>query len=67
MGAGGFLTPIASPGATASAILELRDDPEVRLQMGQNLKRRVQEYFAQDVMIDAYRATYQDLLAAGVV
>jgi glycosyltransferase involved in cell wall biosynthesis len=67
LGAGGHLTPIASPGATAAAVLVLHDDRELRLRMGQSLQRRVQQYFDQQVMTDSYRAVYQDLLQPEVV
>ncbi|MEM7200294.1 MAG: GT4 family glycosyltransferase PelF [Planctomycetota bacterium] len=59
IGEGGLITPIASPGATAKAVLQLWADPDLRRQMGLNLKRRVERFYAQADMIDAYGEIYR--------
>jgi glycosyltransferase involved in cell wall biosynthesis len=66
LGPGGLLTPIASPGDTARAVLELHGDAELRRQMGANLQARVRRYYDQRDMVAAYRAVYETQLAAEV-
>lgn len=63
-GSGGIITPIASPGATAAAVLELVRDPERRRRLGENLRRRVEQHYHQDTMIRAYEDLYDEALAA---
>lgn len=64
LGPGGLLTPIATPGATARAILTLYADSELRQAMGDSLKRRVERFYSQSAMIETYRSVYT-LLAHG--
>lgn len=66
LGPGGLLTPIASPGATARAVLELHRDPELRREMGRNLEARVRRYYHQRDMIDAYHKIYLGHLGVAV-
>jgi len=66
LGVGGLITPIATPGATARAILQLHADPELRRQMGRNLRARVRRFYAQKDMVRSYRDTYERLIAAEV-
>jgi glycosyltransferase involved in cell wall biosynthesis len=66
LGIGGFLTPIASPGSTARAVLELHADEELRRRMGRNLRERVRRYYGEADMISAYRRVYGDCLATPV-
>ena len=61
LGPGGRLTPIASPGATARAVLGLYADPELRRSMGESLKQRVERFYSQSAMIETYRAIYTQL------
>ncbi|MBK8976661.1 MAG: GT4 family glycosyltransferase PelF [Planctomycetes bacterium] len=61
LGAGGLLTPIASPGAVADAVIRLARDPGLRATFGRSLHARVLRYYDQDQMIDTYRATYTEL------
>lgn len=65
LGVGGLLTPIASPGATARAILALFMDPEMRVEMGQSLRARVRAHYDQADMVAAYRAVYAQAIAQG--
>ncbi len=72
LGPGGRLTPIASPGATARAVLELYANAELRRSMGESLKQRVERFYSQSAMIETYRAIYTKLTrpatsAVGVV
>jgi polysaccharide biosynthesis protein PelF len=64
LGSGGLITPIASPGATAEALLKLYRDKEHRKRLGKNLKTRVNRFYDQDDMIGAYREIYHRHLAA---
>lgn len=59
LGAGGKITPIANPGATAEALLEYFHDPETRKRHGKNLRERVNRFYDQQDMIRAYRDIYQ--------
>jgi polysaccharide biosynthesis protein PelF len=62
LGEGGIITPIASPGATAEAILKLHREPELRAAMGESMRQRVIQFYDQDDMIDAYRDIYESSL-----
>ena len=66
-GQGGFVTPIATPQATARALLELARDPALGPQLGENLRGRVERLYGQPRMIDAYRAIYARHLAPDAV
>lgn len=66
LGIGGLVTPIATPGATAAAVLKLFHDPEGRRKMGLVLRERVRRYYAQSAMVGAYRAIYERNLALEV-
>ncbi len=67
IGGGGLITPIASPGATAEALLKLYRDPERRKQLGRNLMKRVNRFYDQEDMIGAYREIYtKHLTSTGV-
>lgn len=59
LGVGGLITPIASPGETGRAVLELWADEGMRLQMGKSLQERVRRFYDQQDMICAYRDIYQ--------
>jgi len=59
LGPGGLITPIASPGETARAVLLLAGDPQLRRQMGANLRARVKRYYDQGDMVHAYRMVYE--------
>lgn len=63
LGIGGLLTPIASPGAVAAAVLRLHADPELRRRMGESLQRRVQANYDEVDMIATYRGFYEEALA----
>jgi glycosyltransferase involved in cell wall biosynthesis len=60
LGAGGILTPIASPGATAEAVLRLHASPELRRRMGEVLKTRVERSYGMGDMITSYGAIYDE-------
>jgi len=59
IGAGGVITPMASPGETARAVLSLHDDPDARLAMGRTLRERVRRFYDQKDMVRAYDELYR--------
>jgi glycosyltransferase involved in cell wall biosynthesis len=65
LGAGGILTPMASPGATARAVLRLHQEPELRGAMRDAMRLRVQRFYDQREMVAAYDALYKGHLGKG--
>ena len=59
LGAGGLITPMASPGATAAAILKLYDQPELRMRMRDTMRERVTRFYDQRDMVAAYDEIYR--------
>jgi len=57
----GIITKLASPSDTATAILRLIDDPELRHEMGENGRKRVERLYNDDVLIESYRKIYESL------
>lgn len=65
LGASGRVTPIASPEATAAAILELLRNDELRWQMGQSGIRRVEQFYGEENLNFAYLDLYRRYIARG--
>jgi glycosyltransferase involved in cell wall biosynthesis len=59
LGAGGIVTPMASPGETARAVLSLYHDPARRRAMRDSMRKRVQSYYDQRDMVAAYDEIYR--------
>ncbi|MCB9890815.1 MAG: GT4 family glycosyltransferase PelF [Planctomycetes bacterium] len=59
LGIGGLITPIASPGATGRAILELWADESLRHAMGRSLQERVRRFYDQVDLLASYRSIYR--------
>ena len=59
LGLGGLVTPIASPGSTAKAVLELYEDREMRLRLGRNQRERVRRFYDQRDVVRRYREVYR--------
>ena len=59
VGVGGIITPMATPGATARAVLEMHDKPELRAKMRDAMRERVQRFYDQRDMVAAYDELYQ--------
>jgi len=59
LGVAGRVVRIADPQALAQAALELLGDAEVWQQTSAVAIRRVEKYYAQDIMFDRYRALYE--------
>lgn len=62
IGHGGFVAPIAAPGAIASHVLDLWADPDLRRRLGRNLQERVRRFYDERQMIARYRALYAEHL-----
>ena len=58
-GVTGFLVPSGGTEALVSALRTLRDDPARAREMGRAGRRRVQERFGVDAMVEAFVATYE--------
>jgi len=61
LGDAGLLTGLADPESTAQALLELRNDAELRESMGRIGRRRVERYYRLEQVRDAYRTLYRRL------
>jgi glycosyltransferase involved in cell wall biosynthesis len=59
VGEGGIVTPMASPGETARAILQLYRDPGLRRRMRDAMRERVRRFYDQRDMVAAYDELYQ--------
>jgi len=58
LGAGGLVTPMASPGETAKAVLQLYYEPDLRMRMRDTMRERVRRFYNQDDMVAAYDDIY---------
>jgi len=65
LGPSGRITPIADPGATAAAIIEILSDDERRWQMGQSGIRRVEQFYDEQDLNFAYLDLYRRYIAEG--
>lgn len=61
IGSAGLITALADPADTAHALLELRDDPARRREMGRAGRRRVETYYRIDQVREAYLELYRSL------
>jgi polysaccharide biosynthesis protein PelF len=59
LGEGGIVTPMASPGETAKAILQLYRDPGLRRRMRDAMRERVRKFYDQRDMVTAYDELYR--------
>jgi glycosyltransferase involved in cell wall biosynthesis len=59
LGEGGIVTPMASPGETAKAILRLYRDPGLRRRMRDAMRERVRKFYDQRDMVTAYDELYR--------
>lgn len=58
LGTSGLITPVASPGATAAALVQLWRDTDLRQRMGRAGQQRVQRFYRQNDLYDTYSDLY---------
>ena len=61
-GSAGRITSLADPAETARALLELRDAPQIRREMGRSGRRRVERYYRLEQVREAYLDLYRNML-----
>jgi glycosyltransferase involved in cell wall biosynthesis len=61
---GGIITPLRCPEETASAILRLLDDEDLRRRMGATLRARVRRLYDRDSLHHRYAVLYETLACA---
>ncbi len=66
IGPSGFVTRVAIPQETASALTALARDPKLRRRMGAAGRKRVTAFYQRRDMLAAYRALYGSMGAGGV-
>ena len=59
LGPGGLITPMACPGETARAVLEIHDSLELRHKMRDAMRARVEMFYDQRDMVSAYGEIYE--------
>lgn len=62
-GVDGFVVPPGQPEALAAAIEKLLADPALRRAMGESSRRRVEDEFSMERMIERFTAWYEELVA----
>jgi len=62
LGASGLITPVASPQATAQAIIQLWRDKDLRLRLGQAGRERVRRFYRQEQLYSTYTDLYQQYI-----
>ena len=65
-GTTGFLVPRADPVALAAAIRSYVDDPDLRRRHGENARKRCENEFSIETMVQRYRDIYDELLNTGM-
>jgi glycosyltransferase involved in cell wall biosynthesis len=63
LGPGGFIIPLANPLATANAIAELLNNPELRNTYGTAIKQRTERYYNKKVVDKLYGDLYREHMA----
>ena len=63
LGHAGFITEVREPGQLASAIRELLTDPALRAQMGAIARRRIENHYLQDDVMQRYLEAFRDVHA----
>lgn len=63
-GVDGFVVPSRDPAALAGAMEKLLRDPALRARMGESARRRIEEQFSLERMIERFTALYESLAAS---
>lgn len=61
IGPAGFVVPVMHVEQIASAVVNLAKNKSLRQQFGENALKRVQQYYQNDKVINAYRKVYESL------
>lgn len=64
LGAGGAITPLSNPQATADALRQLLTDPAHLEACRRTIRARVEQYYDKHELARAYRDIYEDAMAA---
>jgi polysaccharide biosynthesis protein PelF len=64
LGAGGVVTPVANPAATAAALARLLDEVEFRERCSLAIQSRVRRHYDKTDLDQTYRRLYEDLIGA---
>jgi glycosyltransferase involved in cell wall biosynthesis len=64
LGAGGVVTPVANPAATAEAVARLLSDTAFRERCGLAIQTRVRQHYDKHDLDQRYRTLYEELVAA---
>lgn len=64
LGPSGILTGVGNPQETALAILKLLRDPDLAMRMGDTGRRRMDLFYKETDVFDAYRSLYREKLAS---
>ncbi len=60
IGPAGVLTWVGNPAQTAEALVMLYENPELRKQMGESGRKRVETYYRQEQLFERYREVYDE-------
>jgi glycosyltransferase involved in cell wall biosynthesis len=64
LGAGGFVTPLANPQATADALMQLLTQPQLRKRCGEVMRERTRLYYCSRVVHSSYASLYRTCMDA---
>jgi glycosyltransferase involved in cell wall biosynthesis len=59
----GFIVPLQSAGKTAEAIIKLLEDEELAARMGRAGRKRVENFFLMDRMVQEFQSLFAELLS----
>lgn len=62
----GYLVPPKSPGILADKIIQLLDNPDLRMKMGQEGRKRVETLFTSEIMVKNTENLYKELLQSKI-
>jgi polysaccharide biosynthesis protein PelF len=62
LGPGGFITALANPQATATAVANLLLDPALLEQFGEVMRKRTQRYYSKEQTNESYRMLYESYM-----
>lgn len=60
LGPGGIVTSVGNPDETALAMLRILKDEALRKRMGQSARLRMERFYREELLFDAYRTIYRE-------